>query len=237
MNTIYQTLLYLHILAGASALILFWLPVYFKKGSRQHNQSGRAYVYVMYVAAGVGTMMSLLGLCYPEALAGRVLSAAELLQLQATRLFLLYLSLLTVTTVRHATLVLQAKQQRTQLRQVSHLMLMAALFIAGPCLAYYGWTLNRVLLIIFGSLGALLACSFLYYSFKATLSAKEWVIEHLSSMIGSGIACYTAFFAFGGRALFAHVASLQLMSWILPSVIGAISIKLLKRRYSKQFAR
>ncbi len=37
---------------------------------------------------------------------------------------------------------------------------------------------------------------------------------------GSGIGAYTAFFAFGGRALFEGSPSLQLVSWVLPALIG-----------------
>ncbi|MGL5471270.1 MAG: hypothetical protein ACRDCT_24380 [Shewanella sp.] len=67
------------------------------------------------------------------------------------------------------------------------------------------------------------AAGFLRYSVKATLTKLEWWIEHLGAMIGSGIACYTAFFAFGGSRLFIDHGNLRLLSWILPGVIGFVA--------------
>ena len=92
------------------------------------------------------------------------------------------------------------------------------------------------LAVIFGLLGTTVGAGFLRYSFKATLTKLEWWIEHLGAMIGSGIACYTAFFAFGGSRLFIDHGNLRLLSWTLPGVVGFVVIRYLSGKYQRRFA-
>jgi len=93
-----------------------------------------------------------------------------------------------------------------------------------------------ILAIIFGLLGTAVGAGFLRYSVKATLTKLEWWIEHLGAMIGSGITCYTAFFAFGGSRLFIDHGNLRLLSWILLGVIGFVVIRYLSRQYQRRLA-
>ncbi|NMH66240.1 hypothetical protein [Shewanella salipaludis] len=241
MNAIFTLSQTLHIGAGAFALVLFWLPAFLRKGSANHSRFGRYYVYAMYCVAATGCIMATLGLLDPLAVISHPAKDAEALAQQiATRsntwIFLLYLSLLTVTTVRHGVLVLRHKTQRRQLQAPVHLLLMAGLTAAGPLLAIWGHGQQQILPVIFGVLGTLVGGGFLRYSFKASLSKMEWWIEHLGAMIGSGIACYTAFFAFGGSRLFVSHGNLQLLSWILPGVIGVGFIRYLGKHYRRKFA-
>jgi hypothetical protein len=67
------------------------------------------------------------------------------------------------------------------------------------------------------------------------LKHKQWVIEHLGAMIGSGIGAYTAFFAFGGRQLFENLGNVQIIFWVAPGVIGSIAITILSRNYTTKF--
>jgi hypothetical protein len=61
--------------------------------------------------------------------------------------------------------------------------------------------------------------------------------EHLGSMIGTGIAGYTAFLVFGGSRLFPSVARSQLYTifWVLPSVIGVLAIIVTIAYYQRKF--
>ena len=61
----------------------------------------------------------------------------------------------------------------------------------------------------------------------------KWFRQHYAGMISSGIAAYTAFFAFGGRVFFTNILTneLQLIPWIAPTVIGVVAIQLLDRKY------
>ncbi|CCQ10258.1 hypothetical protein PALB_11230 [Pseudoalteromonas luteoviolacea B = ATCC 29581] len=228
---LYTILHYAHIIAGVISLAVFWLPIAVKKGSRKHNRLGRVYVNAMYVASATGAAMSL------SAISVWVMADNEQTgAFQPMWALLLYLSLLTFTTVRHAVLVLKAKQTRLTLKALPHLGLTVSLLGFGIVIGIYGYVLNHILLMIFGVLGAFLGGNFLHYSFKQTLTPREWIFEHLSSILGSGIACHTAFFAFGGRTLFASSSQLQLLSWILPGIVGTVLIVYFKRRYLVKFS-
>lgn len=229
---LYTILNYAHIIAGAVSLAVFWLPIAVKKGSRNHNSLGRVYVNAMYASSATGAAMSLSALG-----AWFMADNNQTNAFQPMWALLLYLSLLTVTTVRHAVLVLKAKQARNELRALPHVCLTLSLLGFGVVLGVYGYSLNHTLLMIFGALGAFLGGNFLHYSFKPALSQREWIFEHLSSILGSGIACHTAFFAFGGRTLFAGSSQLQLLSWILPGIVGTVLIVYFKRRYQAKFAK
>ena len=51
---IHSSLVTLHIIAGALALLLFWMPAIAKKGGRVHVLSGRAYAIAMYIVSVSG---------------------------------------------------------------------------------------------------------------------------------------------------------------------------------------
>ena len=68
------------------------------------------------------------------------------------------------------------------------------------------------------------------------MPAYEWIVEHLDGMLGAGIAFHTAFLVFGASRfmdpLFAG-SPLQLIPWILPTLIGVPAGAIWKRRVLK----
>ncbi|NMD53251.1 hypothetical protein HG547_16735 [Shewanella sp. DNRA4] len=241
MNTIFTLSQFLHITAGALALVLFWMPAMLKKGSANHSRFGRYYVYAMYTVAATGVAMAATGLIDPLAVIKQPAANADALAAQIAErknawIFLIYISLLTLITVRHGVLVLRYKAQRQQLKSPLHLSLMLSLTLLGPVMALWGYQEKLILAVIFGLLGTTVGAGFLRYSFKATLTKLEWWIEHLGAMIGSGIACYTAFFAFGGSRLFIDHGNLRLLLWTLPGVVGFVVIRYLSGKYQRRFA-
>jgi hypothetical protein len=65
----------------------------------------------------------------------------------------------------------------------------------------------------------------------------HWWYEHLGSMIGTGIAGYTAFLVFGGARLLPSVARSQLYTlfWVLPTLIGVPAIFVTVAYYQRKF--
>ncbi len=232
--------LFIHIIAGACALLLFWLPAWLKKGSPNHIRFGRYYVNAMYTVAASGFFMAMLVMIDPLGLQRNLVvdnanPDHQIMVIRSTRGFLLYLSLLTLASIRHGVLVLRHKTERQALKKPSHLLLTAGLAGFGPILAIWGYTQQMTLLIIFGILGLLLGSGMLRYTFRSTLSKNQWWIEHLGAMIGSGIAAHTAFFVFGMARFFEVDSTLRLLSWILPGIIGGIAINYLSRFYQRKF--
>jgi hypothetical protein len=77
----------------------------------------------------------------------------------------------------------------------------------------------------------------LRYLLRGPQSRMHWWYEHLSSMLATGIAGYTAFLVFGGARLLPSVAHSQLYTifWVLPSLIGVPAIFRTVAHYQRKF--
>lgn len=239
MNLIYALLLMLHITVGSAALLLFWLPALTPKGSLDHIKFGRYYANTMYMVAGSGMLICLLVLVAPLTIHGDFSNAAnqaqKALNIRLFAFFLMYISWLTLTSVRHGILVLRVKQARHLLRHPTHLGLLLVLITGGLALLGLGLWFNKVLHLIFGILGTIIGGQMLVYCLRRHIAPRQWWIEHLGAMIGSGVAAYTAFLTFGARQFLAGAGYWQLVFWVAPGVIGALVIARLSRKYHLQF--
>ena len=96
---------------------------------------------------------------------------------------------------------------------------------------------NQILFQIFAGIGILNSTGSIRYIFKKNIKQMEWILEHMGNIIGCGIACYTAFFAFGGRRFMQEIltGNLQLIPWILPAAIGITASVFLTKKYTQQF--
>ncbi|GGD49411.1 hypothetical protein [Lacimicrobium alkaliphilum] len=240
MLMLHNILLMFHIAVGTAALLLFWAPALMKKGSLDHIKFGHYYANVMYLVAGSGLVMSILVLTNPLTIHGEGVSADQATQISnQIRIFsgfLLFLSWLVLTSVRHGILVLRCKQDRRPLRRFSHLSLLFVLFISAIVLTLVGISSGKTLFLVFGPLGLFISTGMLHYVFRATIRPMQWWVEHLGAMIGSGIGAYTAFLAFGARVVLADSGYIQLLAWIAPGVIGTIIIARQSRKYTNKFA-
>ena len=242
MSALHSILLYTHIALGSIALLLFWLPVIVKKGSKLHNNAGQVFYYIMLLVSGSGMVMSGLTIYDPLAIYPMPnLSGVELQRFLGWRVvfsqFLLLLSLLTWVSVRHAIGVLLAKANRNLLKRLSFLgpvllMLPLSLFVA-----WQGYKFNQTLLMIFAGVSFYTAVSICVYIFKAEIKPRQWIIEHFSAMVGTGIAVYTAFFAAGGRRMLSQLLpdEWQLVSWLAAPVIGLTALILLTGYYKRKY--
>jgi hypothetical protein len=215
MIEIHGLLFICHIVLGTIALITFWIPIASKKGGINHVKFGRYYGFIMYSVALSGAVMATLVIIDPMAIKGHLLqnSANKEAFVQTIRVFwgfLLYLSLLTYVSIRQGFAVLKHKQNVEALKTLRHLIPIILLGLGGALMTYLGVQQDRILHIVFGILGIIISTGMLRYCLSKELKHKQWVIEHLGAMIGSGIGAYTAFFAFGGRQLFENLGNVQI---------------------------
>jgi hypothetical protein len=243
MIVIHHSALILHILVGFIAMVAFWVPVVSRKGSRLHKQAGLIFTRAMWIISISGIVMCLIAWFDPIAIrfGEQVLSEEVRGKLtdrhrQLTE-FLLLLSVLVLVGVKHSTLVLKAKADRNQLKHWSHLFWVVLLFLLGSLILIKAIINGQILYAIFAVLAIVSAIGICHYIFKAQLKQREWIIEHMSAIIGSGIAVYTAFFAVGGRRYLSEVlqGNWQLIPWILPGVIGGLSIHFYKKYFATKF--
>jgi len=236
MLLIHQWLVWGHIVAGSLALALFWLPMLAKKGSPLHRQSGRYYAYLLYGVSMSGLVSCLLVIAAPLYFKAKMLNEGVDPVLLAENIrafwhFLGVLSLLSWVSIRHAVLVLKAGVHRSLLKQPLHLL---AIVLMIPWSAYVLWlgiARSQPLFIVFSLIAIASAVGALQFIFRAEVSKMMVLREHIGNMLGSAIAIYTAFAAFGGRSLLGLSANGQLISWLLPSVVGVGFMVWYNRRY------
>ena len=248
MQSLHQLSFYLHVAIGAFALLVFWIPVFVRKGSFSHKRFGRVFASAMYAVAFSGLIMSSLDMALP--LSGHpppesdMSVQAQSAMAQNIRLFALFLfslSILVLATTRQGWLAIQNKAERSSLRSPLHVALNGGLVLIGAILLLTGVLNNQWLFSIFGGFEIVVGVTQLHYSFKPQLKPQEWWIEHLGGMSASGIAAYTAFFVFGGSRVINRIfagafADFQILLWIAPGVAGGVAITLLSRRYARRFA-
>jgi len=240
---VHQSAFYLHVAIGSLALIAFWLPLIAKKGSKNHKLFGNIFVYCMYVVSISGIIMTMLVLIDPIAIRfpDKVLSTEQInnisYQNRIFSSFLFMLSILVFCSTRHAVTVLKVKADRRMLKTTNYLLPIIFLGLMGALMFGFGLEDDILLFNIFGGLSFFVSIGMMRYIFKAELKQREWLIEHLGSILGSGIGVYTAFFAFGGSRLFETFlnGNLQVVPWILPSIVGIAASLYFSKKYRKQY--
>ncbi len=242
----HQFALYIHIAVGSCALLVFWIPVFTRKGNLDHKRFGKLFGYAMYAVSFSGILMASLDLLYPLTMHAQAAklnveqTVIVVSQIRSSALFLLSLSILVLHSTRQGWLAIRHQADRQALRSAAHTVLCVSLAVVGLVLFIAGFVRGSVLFCVFGMFEVVSGVNALRYNFKRELKPKEWWVAHLGGFIGSGIGAYTAFFVFGGRRLFAALfdsafSDVSIVLWVAPGVIGGLSIAYLSRSYRKRF--
>lgn len=238
MYSMHQLFLIIHIVSATLALAIFWGPMLAKKGSPWHVRSGHWYHQLMLLICSAGILMCLLVLADPLTVKAAELKpgqdpqrfAAVVRQMSG---FLLLLSLLALMNLRQGMLALQSGVTRQGLRHWSHQLLVVLTFTYALWTLWQSWMHPFVLGQIFAAVAVFSSTGCLRYIYRAEVNRRDILKEHIGNMLASGIAIYTAFFAFGGRKVLQLGPDMQLLSWILPSVLGIAATLWYNNRYAK----
>ncbi len=227
MENVFNVFLTIHVVAGFGALVLFWIPTLTRKGGRTHRQVGKWYVRLMW-----SVVISAWSLCLLKVWQGQWVGAS----------FLGFLGLITAQPLWYGMAVLKQKKRVSMISLQIRRGLSAAVVLFG--LAMIGAAIDlkfqgpAVLLMIFGVLG-LTSIKEVFKPLSKQQSEAHWFIDHLEGMIITGIAAHTAFFAFGGNQFFRGIFVDQWVAipWIMPTVLGIVAIRLMKRKYQAKMSR
>ena len=242
MRAVHDSLVWFHIACGFVALISFWVPALTEKGGTAHRRIG--WVYVAAMLCVVITAIALAALLFVAPLAVRDFSKARpeevadgVARLRGVALFFTALSLLTFTGGWHGLRVLRDKRNSAAMRTPFNV----TLHLLNVLIALQLWIFcirdGEPLYGIFGTLCLLSGMSDLWNLRRPSDDPRYWLYEHLSSMIGTGIAAHTAFLAFGAVRLVPTIYSLSpalyVIPWVAPTGIGVMAITWIQRHYRK----
>lgn len=239
MTYIHTVLVVSHIAIGSVALVLFWVPVLARKGGPLHVRVGKIYVMAMYAVAVSAFLASIIALIDPVGIRrpGETFDVADAAVLAARyrtfSLFLLMLSVLVYSALRHGLAALAARQNPNAMKHITHKATIASLAVLALAVGVFGLMEMQLLPIIFAAISLLAAFNMMRDVQKIAHTRKELVIAHLNGLIGSGIGAYTAFFAFGGARFLGEwlPGQWQVLPWVLPTIIGTAAIYRLSKRY------
>ncbi|MFK7771458.1 MAG: hypothetical protein AB8F94_04930 [Saprospiraceae bacterium] len=224
LSVISKALLAIHVFCGFSSIILFWIPIFLKKGSKNHILIGKIYVLLMWAVVISAGLLSVKNI-----IIGEFVMAA----------FLGFLAIITANPLWYGIAILKNKKGLSVSYQKKHMAFNALITLAGVLLFAYGIYLKGqgagVLMLIFGILGMTSGRDVLA-SYQGKNEKTSWIEEHISGMLVSGIAAYTAFAVFGGRNFFMEYLTgyWSIIPWVAPTVIGITIIRYYKNTYLKK---
>jgi uncharacterized membrane protein len=211
---------WLHILAGALALLVLLLPLLARKGGRLHRQAGWVYVAAMGVASLSGTAVALWRWLGDPA--GRSFS-----------LFLVYVGVLS----GHAALQgVRAVRMKGRVGPWRHpLDVGAAVLLLAVALGVVGVGLWRGLPLLwgFGLVGVLNGTSQLRALLQPPRERLQWLLAHAGGMVGASIATVTAVLVVNAPRLFGPDAPL-LWVFLTPTVLGVGALQVWERRLRRK---
>ena len=224
MKFLTHSLTFLHVIAGFASLLLFWIPMFTRKGGINHVRLGKWYVWLMWIVVVSAAILSIKNLW-----TGAYEASA----------FLGFLTFITANPLWKGIAVLNNKKGLSNGFVRTQLILEIGTFLMGFALLTYGIYLGgqgaAVLMIIFGILGISNAKG-LWKLVNQPPQRTDWLLDHISEMITTGIAAYTAFFAFGGRTWLGDIFTgyWMIVPWVAPTIIGIFTIKWYKKQYRKK---
>jgi hypothetical protein len=215
--------LVLHIAAGTVALVSMWIPMFAKKGGGLHRTVGKVFVAAMTIVSATAL-----------ALAGTRFFSDPTPQGRRAGLFLLFVSVLTASSVSTGVRVLRAKNRVGPHLHWWDLGLSGLLAVASVAAAVHGAMTGQALFVAFAGIGLLSGGGQLAYWLRRPRSPMHWWFEHMNSMLGACIAATTAFLVVNAQRW--GLETFSLIVWLAPAIIGTPAIAIWTRYYRRRFA-
>lgn len=237
-------LIWTHIIAGCLGLLVFWVPVFVKKGGKVHLVFGKIFVYCSYLVGFSALFISAAKLIAPKLWAIEVLhrsdpSAGVIAGVQSSAVFLGYLSIVGLASTRHAIYVIRARKESSVLKDTLHKAILLSCVLSSIGVIAYGFsaTFMKILFFAMSPIGFLVGFGGLKFMRNPNKPRMAWWYEHMSAIFGAGIAFHTAFLVFGVTRFvdIGFDGILASLPWVAPALIGAPTIHFWTRHYKKKF--
>jgi hypothetical protein len=220
----YDAIRDLHVIAGAVALVLFWIVAALRKGSSGHIGIGRWYLIAMLVVMGTAVPLSI----------AAYLNGAPILGT-----FLAYLVLITGTACWTAWRAVRDKHDIARFVGPVFRALAWANMVAGLLVLALGLRIGNPVLIGVSLVGLISGPVMLRFARRQNHERRWWLAQHFGGMIGAGVATHVAFMGIGLVRLLPerYAATSQIMAWVLPISVSIVARIWLNQRYGLQTVR
>ena len=218
--TTYKFLLFVHGALGVLALVTYWIAALARKGSGPHKLAGKVYVLVM------------VGLLLPAI----PLSARAFHVSPEFAWFLFYLLLITATALWKGWSAVRRKRDFASYTDRTFKSLAWSNIAAGFAVLGLGLATTQPIFIGFSLIGLLGGRGMLRLAKNGPGHPRWWMGEHLSAMLGCGVATHIAFLSIGLPRVLPSLAgpAMQTTAWLAPLAISALARIWLARKYLPQ---
>jgi hypothetical protein len=223
MALIFRIVLGLHIIAGAAALLAFWIPLVTRKGGRTHRRAGWVYV----TAAAIVAVTGIAG-------AGRLIVYDPRPHAWRAGIFLVYVGLFAAESALLGVRALRPQTRADSVQNAVDLVPSLLLVAGGVALVAFGVFQARLLFVLFAALGVGQGAMHLR-SWRTHRKNREGrLLAHMSAMGTSCITTLTAFIVVNAPRLGMRTFDPRL--WALPIVALGLGLAVVRRHYAKRFA-
>ena len=223
MALIFRTVLGLHIIAGTTALLVFWIPLVTKKGGRTHRRAGWVYVTAAAIVAATGI-----------ASAGRLIFYPPRPHAWRGGIFLVYVGLFAAESALLGARALRPSMRTDRVQSAVDLVPSLLLVAGGVALAAFGLSQAQPLFILFAALGVVQGATHLRAWLTGRNRREGRLLAHMSAMGTSCITTLTAFIVVNAPRLGMRRFDARL--WALPIVVLGLGLAMMRRYYAKRFA-
>jgi hypothetical protein len=219
----FQVFLVIHIAAGATGLVAFWVPVAGRKGGTRHRRFGRVFTYCMLTVGCAAIGLSTATLIDPLGTHPHLATHAEFQDPALIRAvfgwMMLYLAILTINLTWYGWLAVRNGRQHQRNREWRNQVLQWVLLAAATNCAVQAWLAGVPLLAGMAVIGFATVATNWYFLWQDEPPPTLWLKEHIKALVGAGISVYTAFFAFGAVRV-APFLALNPVLWAIPLTVG-----------------
>jgi hypothetical protein len=219
--SVYTVLTFLHVGLGVAALVTYWVAGVTKKGSPAHRAAGK-----IYLGAMAGLLIAAVPMTfYVWAARGPVTGG-----------FLAYLLVITTTSVWSAWRAIRDKRDWARYTGPVYRMLMWLNLGSAIGVALLGLLLAQrmqLVIVAFSAIGLIGFLQMRHFVRQPPQDPRWWLNEHLSAMIGNGVATHIAFLAIGLPRLVPSLANGTWVNiaWIAPLGVAVLAGVWLRRKY------
>ena len=217
----YSNTAILHAAVGATALITFWIAGMTKKGSPLHKATGKIYLLAM-----VGILLSAFPMATFILLNGKPVIGG----------FLLYLLFITMTSVWNGWRSIRDKRDWKRYTGPIYKGLMALNLLSGLAIAAVGLFLAEQMQMVitsFSLIGIITAINMYRFQRESPTDPRWWMREHLTAMVGNGVATHIAFLQIGLPKILPMISGPVMVNiaWIGPLLMAVVAGTYLTRKY------